>query len=116
MKNPALSFLCALCLTLAGSAGGLAQTEDIVGIVRSGICPKDLSPYETVKYSVHCAGMDERSCDINDKACFEDAKQCWDQVNLLNKQIFSYNNFVRKCAPAQPPADAAPKPRKKANH
>ena len=103
MKNFAASTLAAIGMVCASVCISAAQTEDIVSVVRSGICPKDLSLYETVKYSVHCAGMDENSCDINDKACFEDAKQCWDQVNLLNKQIFSYNNFMKSCAP---PLDA----------
>jgi hypothetical protein len=77
---------------------------------KSGICATDLQPYDKVKYSVHCAGMDEKSCDLNDKACFEDARQCWDQVNLMNKRIFSYNNFVRNCAANKPPSAASKTP------
>jgi hypothetical protein len=98
MKNWAILGLCAIPLTCASVVGSLAQTDDLARIVKSGVCPDDLTPYDTVKYSVHCAGMDENSCQLNDKACFEDEKKCWDDVNLMNKQIFSYNNFVRTCA------------------
>jgi hypothetical protein len=87
---------------LLGAAGAWAQTqEDLARLVKSGVCPDDLSPYEVVKYADHCAGMDERSCDLNDKACFDAAGACWAQVNSMNKQIYSYNNFMKKCAAAQ---------------
>jgi hypothetical protein len=98
MKNLAILGAWAVSLTCASAVASLAQTDDLARIVKSGICPQDLLPYDTVKYSVHCSGMDENSCDLNDKGCFEDAKQCWDEVNRINKQIFSYNNFVKKCA------------------
>jgi hypothetical protein len=98
MRNFLIVSVCVAGAALTGVAGSSAQTDDLTRVVKSGVCPADLQPYETVKYGVHCAGMDEKSCDLNDKGCFEDAKQCWDQVNLINKQIFSYNNFVRQCA------------------
>lgn len=98
MKNTAKYGFCTIFLTCAGVCASLAQTDDLTRVVKSGVCPDDLQPYDTVKYAVHCAGMDEKSCDISDKACFEEAKTCWDQVNQINKEIFSYNNFVRKCA------------------
>ncbi len=98
MKNWAIAGFCAISLMCASVVGGLAQDDDLQRIVKSGVCPDDLTPYDTVKYSVHCAGMDENSCQLNDKACFEDERKCWDEVNLINKQIFSYNNFVKACA------------------
>jgi len=98
MKTLARRGICVIFLVGVGICASSAQTDDLIRIVRSGVCPEDLQPYDSVKYSVHCAGMDEQACDINDKACFEDAKTCWDQVNQINKEVFSYNNFVRKCA------------------
>jgi hypothetical protein len=98
MRTILILGVCIAGMTLASVAASTAQTDDLAQVVKSGICPHDLEPYDTVKYSVHCAGMDEKACDLTDKGCFEDAKQCWDQVNLINKQIFSYNNFVKKCA------------------
>jgi hypothetical protein len=44
------------------------------------------------------SGQPPNSRQLNDKGCFEDERKCWDEVNLINKQIFSYNNFVRTCA------------------
>jgi hypothetical protein len=110
MRAAAIPGFCVALFVGMGAAQSLAQTDDLARVVKSGICPDDLQPYDKVKYSVHCAGMDEKSCDLNDKACFEDARQCWDQVNLMNKQIFSYNNFVRNCAANKPPSDASKTP------
>jgi hypothetical protein len=98
MKSLTVLGVCVVSLICASAAGSLAQTDDLMRIVKSGICPEDLQPYDSVKYSVHCAGMGEESCDPGDKGCFEDERQCWDEVNRINKQIFSYNNFVRNCA------------------
>jgi hypothetical protein len=104
MNNPAILCLCALLLASADVGGSSAQTqEDLLRVVKSGVCPEDLTPYEAVKYSDHCAGMDERSCDLNDRACFDAASECWAQVNAMNKQIYSYNNFIKKCASQKPP-------------
>lgn len=87
-----------VCLSGLASAHALAQSEeDLAGVVRSGVCPDDLTPYNPVEYSQHCAGMDE-ACATSDSGCFEDAKRCWDDVNRMNKQIFTYNAFVRRCA------------------
>jgi hypothetical protein len=105
MRNRPIAALLAALLASLGAAGACAQTqEDLARIVKSGVCPDDLSPYDAVKYADHCAGMDERACDLNDKACFDAASSCWAQVNSMNKQIYSYNNFIRKCAAAQKPA------------
>ena len=108
MKNLAIAGFCAVFLASAGAATSRAQTEDdLTRVVKSGICPEDLQTYDSVKYADHCAGMDERSCDINDKACFTAASECWAQVNAMNKQIYTYNNFMKKCA-AEAPPPAAP--------
>jgi hypothetical protein len=88
----------AACLLGLAAPRALAQSEeDLAGVVRSGVCPDDLTAYNPVEYAEHCAGMDE-SCALHDSGCFEDARRCWDDVNRMNKQIFSYNAFVRKCA------------------
>jgi hypothetical protein len=111
MNNPAILSLCVVLLASADVAASRAQTqEDLMRVVKSGVCPEDLTSYEAVKYSDHCAGMDERSCDLNDKACFDAASECWAQVNSMNKQIYSYNNFIKKCAAQSPPPSKDPSP------
>lgn len=96
MKAAAIAF--ALCLSGFAAASALAQTtEDLAGVVRSGLCPDDLTPYGSVEYSEHCAGMDE-ACATSDSGCFEDAKRCWDDVNRMNKEIYTYNAFLHQCA------------------
>jgi hypothetical protein len=108
MRNHLIVAAVATLLSALGAVGVCAQTqEDLARVVKSGVCPDDLAPYDLVKYADHCAGMDERTCDLNDKACFAAASACWAQVNSMNKQIFSYNNFMKKCAAAQKPADKA---------
>ena len=108
MRDRPIGAVSAAFLAFLAAAGASAQTEeDLARVVKSGICPDDLSPYDKVKYTDHCAGMDQRSCDINDKACFDAASTCWAQVNAMNKQIYSYNNFMKKCAAAQKPDDKA---------
>ncbi|MBV8474210.1 MAG: hypothetical protein JO234_12400 [Hyphomicrobiales bacterium] len=90
----------ALAALLSGCAAtaALAQSdEDLARVVKSGICPDDLTPYDAMTYTEHCAGMDQ-ACATTDSGCFEDARHCWDEVNRTNKQIFTYNAFVHQCA------------------
>ena len=108
MKTTAIAL--AACFWGFAAPACLAQSEeDLARVVHAGICPEDLTPYDPMSYTEHCVGMDE-SCAVSDAGCFEDAKRCWDEVNRMNKQIYSYDSFVHQCkahaealAPAKPP-------------
>ncbi len=82
--NTAAIVLAACLSALAATAAWAQSEEDLARVVHSGICPEDLTPYDPMTYTEHCAGMDE-SCAMSDAGCFEDAKQCWDEVNRMNE-------------------------------
>jgi hypothetical protein len=79
----------------------LAAEDDPMSIVRSGVCPKDLFKLEQIKYSEYCKGFEQRSCNDSNNTCFDETADCWKEVNRLNKEIYTYNNFIQKCAKGQ---------------
>jgi len=83
---------------MAAPVSVLADDDEIMSVVKRGVCPKDLYKMEVIKYSEYCKGFEERACNDKGNACFNEAADCWKEVNRLNKEIFSYNNFVMKCA------------------
>jgi hypothetical protein len=86
---------------LAGPGSVFAAEDEIMSVVKSGVCPKVLFKMEAIKYSEYCKGFEERSCNDSNNACFDEAADCWKEVNRLNKEIYTYNNFIQKCAKGQ---------------
>ena len=85
-------------LPIVAASLALAAEDEIMSVVKSGICPKDLSRLNTIKYSDYCKGFEDRPCNDRSGNCFHEAAGCWSDVNNLNKEIYTYNKFVANCA------------------
>jgi hypothetical protein len=103
-RRQAANCLIALALaaaTFAQSASpSLAEDMDeVMQVVKSGKCPESLDKYPKVKTADFCAYLNKGPCQNNDsdETCFLQLKDCWSRVNQLNKEIFTYNQFMRKC-------------------
>ena len=80
-----------------------AQTADeLEAVVRSGICPANLSIYTDISYD-KCDGIKSTSEHVF----------CQDRVNRANHKISEYNSFIYKCRDIQgrPQADGMQKGR-----
>lgn len=97
-----ISTVLALAAAFLAQSSGLAQAEDldeVMQVVKSGKCPDTLEKYSKVKTADFCAYLNKPPCQNNDadETCFLQLKDCWSRVSQLNKEIFTYNQFVKKC-------------------
>jgi hypothetical protein len=113
-RGPAANLLRAVALAAAvfaqSTGSSLAEDlDEVMQVVKSGKCPDSLDKYSNVKTAEFCAYLNKPPCQNNDsdETCFLQLRDCWARVNQLNKEIFTYNQFMRKCGEDRAAAKAA---------
>lgn len=101
--------LAAAVLAQSASTGLAEDLDEVMQVVKSGKCPDTLEKYPNVKTADFCAYLNKPPCQNNDsdETCFLQLRDCWSRVNQLNKEIFTYNQFMRKCGEDRDAAKAA---------
>jgi hypothetical protein len=104
--------LAAAVLAQSTSSSPAEDLDEVMQVVKSGKCPDTLEKLSKVKSADFCAYLNKGPCLNNDsdETCFLQLKDCWSRVNQLNKEIFTYNQFVRKCGADRGAAKAAAGP------
>lgn len=102
----------ALAAAVFGQSAGSSLAEDlddVMQVVKSGKCPDSLDKYSKVKIADFCAYLNKPPCQNNDsdETCYIQSRDCWSRANQLNKEIFTYNEFMRKCGEDRAAAKAA---------
>ena len=108
-KSLAALALAAALLAQFASFGRAEDLDAVMQVVKSGKCPETLEKYSKVKTSDFCAYLNKPPCENNDsdETCFLQLKDCWSRVSQLNKEIFTYNTFIKKCGDDRDAAKAA---------
>jgi hypothetical protein len=105
----ALLVLAAAFLTQSAGFGQAEDLDEVMQVVKSGKCPDTLDKYAKVKTADFCAYLNKPPCLNNDsdETCFIQLRDCWSRASQLNKEIFTYNEFMRKCGDDRDAAKAA---------
>ena len=89
-----------VALSATWSLGQQGDLDSVMRVVASGVCPDTLEKYDRIKTDEYCAYLVKPPCETNssDETCVLQLSDCWRRVSQLNREIFSYNNFVKKCS------------------